>query len=462
MAGPESATTSNSDRHEDRRRDERHESRHHRARDRRDEAEDDEARHSRRKRERDDRRNGEDQDDERRHAERRRHREDDEGRKRSRKAEDDDRERRRERDDRPHSSSSRHHSSRKHRRHRSPSSSPGSASDSGSDDENDASGSSEPPPLHPRLASSGLQPLTKEDYYAQSAPFRHWLLTSRKPKRLNDLSSRESHSLFRKFIDKYNRGRLPDLYYTEGGITSNSLATTSAGQTGYKWGFVEKRSRRDQEEVELLRDGVDSLTNGMSKGAKERREREMKSRSSRGRGAAEEGDGEEIGPIMPPAAGPSSGTTPLGRSAHPTDARLAAEEAAEHARRQAQSQRRGERRDAKDLREEANPRATGRDAVIEKRRETNRANRDFEAARGAGDIELPEEQLMGGGASFQEALAAQSRARLGPARSKAQEAREAKRFEKEQEMESKRQAFKAKEDGTMAMLKELAKSRFGS
>lgn len=129
----------------------------------------------------------------------------------------------------------------------------------------------------------------------------------------------------------------------------------------------------------------------------------MKSRSSRGRGAAEEGEGEEIGPMMPPAAGPSSGPAPLGRGAHPTDARLEAEEAAEHARRQAQAQRRGERRDAKDLREEANPRATGRDAVIEKRRETNRANRDFEAARGAGDVELPEEQLMGGGASFQEA-----------------------------------------------------------
>lgn len=62
--------------------------------------------------------------------------------------------------------------------------------------------------------------------------------------------------------------------------------------------------------------------------------------------------------------------------------------------------------------EERDNRATGKDRLVEKRREGNMSRKAFEQSReGGGMVEVPEEVLMGGsGGGFQEALKERERA----------------------------------------------------
>lgn len=305
---------------------------------------------------------------------------------------------------------------------------------------------------------ANLTPLTSEDYYSQSAPFRHWLYkdyirsASGKPAkyRLEDLSSEKSHALFDRFIKYYNDGSLAESYY-DGSITSKSLKDSGI-QTKHAWGF--KMSAKEAEEASNIRGGIDTLTNGRSKGAQELQQMERKRSGKRSRQDDEDDDGPAIGPSRP---SPSSSTRP----SDPTDLRLAHEESSHKAHLQAQALRRTQRRDEKERQEELHPRETGRDARIEKKRERNRSNREFEAGI-KGDDTIDADQLMKGDVSFQEALAAsKSRSSHKGGGSKVQEARELRRLEKEAEMDQKREAYNSKEAETMKMLKELAQSRFG-
>lgn len=147
------------------------------------------------------------------------------------------------------------------------------------------------------------------------------------------------------------------------------------------------------------------------------------------------------------------------------------------------------RREARDGREEErDSRATGRDQLIEKRREGNASRKEFAAGKeGGGMIEFDDDALMNGatsgggaaagGGSFQDAV---------KARERAQNRREERRFgqadERKAEMcvsfslsssisklttsprcprSDKVSAYKSKEDATMAMLRDLAAKRFG-
>ncbi|KAJ3312010.1 hypothetical protein HDU76_002988 [Blyttiomyces sp. JEL0837] len=93
--------------------------------------------------------------------------------------------------------------------------------------------------------------------------------------------------------------------------------------------------------------------------------------------------------------------------------------------------------------EELVPKATGRDAMIEKKRTINayhKQERDVDAA-------LPESVLLGGGDSFEAALARER---------KRKEKYEEKKQVRQNVMQEKVSAYQAKEDATMAMLRELA------
>ncbi|CAO1635288.1 unnamed protein product [Jaminaea pallidilutea] len=407
-----------------------------------------------------------------------------------------------------HGPSDRHRRQRR-RRSASSSSSPSSSSSS--------SRSPSPPAkqdiaVHPRLEAKNVEPLTPSDYYSHSAPFRHWLFHDyavRHPRsaRLDDLSSKDSHRLFdEKFASAWNRGKLDDEYY-EGKITSANLrlGTSSRSRSGDDaskkkargWAFLATRTAKEEEQISMMRDSVDSMTNGTSRGAQEMRDIDAKKRrrvqqdreqereavapkagSGSNRGAQDSGwgsrsrdDAGDTSTLGATRGGPSA-PVPIGPS-HPSDHRYDVESSAEKARLQAQAQRRASRRDEKDRQEEVAPRATGRDAVVEKRREKNRSNREFAEGAGAGGgmDELDENDLMGGGDSFADALAAKraaaerrhvgGRGGGGAGNSEAMSAREAKRAEREAEQMEKRSEYRRKEDATMDMFKKMAAERFG-
>lgn len=316
-------------------------------------------------------------------------------------------------------------SSRKNRRSASPARRRNKDSDKDSDS---AASNDDSPRVHSKVTALGAQGLTEGDYYQRSAEYRHWLLhsgtarsyrkdydlsSSRAPPEggiyLDELTSKQAHRLFAKFCNRWNDGRLSDDYYTNKITSSSSLSSNF--NTGFKWKFAGNRSDKERDELERAKYGVDSMTNSDSRGAREAREIERgKARkkdlaaehttsAATGANANAKDSGwgarkvENIGPKLPSTS-----------VSHPSDARFEQEEAREAQRRASQAVRRAQRRDARDIEEERNPRATGREAVVEKRRERNRDKREFEAqVKGDGDVHVSETDLMGGDDSFQAA-----------------------------------------------------------
>ncbi|XP_063954865.1 peptidyl-prolyl cis-trans isomerase G-like [Lytechinus pictus] len=73
--------------------------------------------------------------------------------------------------------------------------------------------------------------ISKEDYYSKSKEFRVWLMEE-KNKPLDELSSKKSKAYFKKFVKKWNSGKLLKKYYK--GI---DFADEKASLTKYKWKF---------------------------------------------------------------------------------------------------------------------------------------------------------------------------------------------------------------------------------
>ncbi|PWN26207.1 hypothetical protein BDZ90DRAFT_261534 [Jaminaea rosea] len=343
----------------------------------------------------------------------------------------------------------------RHRSHRSASANPDASAASASDSEGNSSSSSHSAPTAaPKVLSLGSSPISSSSYYSHSPEFRHWLVnvygpdkdrkhsSSRRPREygLDSLSSKEAHRLFeRRFVRQWNAGKLHDDYYL-GKITSASSSSSR------HWKFVSNRSSKDQDEVAAMRDVVDRMTNGTSRGALEMRKLEAQRFGARAAPAT------AVASAAVPAQAPAV-VAPSSSSRQHSDTQYEAEVSREASRRASQAQRKAERRDARERDEELNPRATGREANMERRRQRNAANRDFDEARkGGGDVELPESTLMGGGSSFQDAMAARSRSTA---------KRDAKRAEREEEMGQRRSEYRAKEDSTMEMFRAMARERFG-
>lgn len=216
----------------------------------------------------------------------------------------------------------------------------------------------------------------------------------------------------------------PDAFYTN---QIRTVSGPSSSQTRHKWSFASKPSytEKERETLESIRDSVDTLTNATSRGAVEARETER--RMGRGR-RMQEGreEGKDVGPEMPPpgrggGAGGSeanagardggwgsrggAGAGGGGGVSHPSDLRLEQEEASERRHRERASERKRENRDVRQMQEEMAPRATGRDALVERRRERAAGNRAFADAKLDDGMELDDEVLMGGGggSDFQKA-----------------------------------------------------------
>ncbi|WFD41967.1 RNA uridylyltransferase [Malassezia psittaci] len=130
-------------------------------------------------------------------------------------------------------------------------------------------------------------------------------------------------------------------------------------------------------------------------------------------------------------------------------------DAAIHAAKQKQK---NERREAREWAEEQAPRATGRDAVRERRQEKAASNRAMAERKEMDDDvgdNMSSDALFGLGNSFQDAIAERDRAEH-----KRQSRTQERRLDKDASLRERRAALQAKEAETMAMLKSLAQQRF--
>eukprot|EP00771_Trimastix_marina_P001696 gnl/Trimastix_PCT/2787.p1 GENE.gnl/Trimastix_PCT/2787~~gnl/Trimastix_PCT/2787.p1 ORF type:complete len:310 (-),score=43.92 gnl/Trimastix_PCT/2787:39-968(-) len=94
--------------------------------------------------------------------------------------------------------------------------------------------------------------ISSSDYFTKNAEFRLWLL-ERKKIYFEDLSSDQSHKLFKKFVKRWNNGELSDRYMN---VSTHSDVDRLA-RTKHRWNF----KNVDALELGMIRDSVESSTN---------------------------------------------------------------------------------------------------------------------------------------------------------------------------------------------------------
>jgi len=213
--------------------------------------------------------------------------------------------------------------------------------------------------------------ITIKDYFRKNANFRVWLLKERHIY-FDEITSDKAHEIFDEFVQKWNDGSLSKIFKQE----LNNTDFDKASRTRHKWGFVEKL---DPVEMGNLKDSIESDTH---------REhlREFKKEDTK-----VEKPKLKIGPQLPSEL----------RSHKQNDS---IDEMDEEDRKYNEKikQKRAEKKFVKEkevVLDEILPKATGRDAVIEKKRVR------AEQKRADDSPEHKESDIMGGGDDFHTMLA---------------------------------------------------------
>eukprot|EP00658_Telonema_sp_P-2_P055023 TRINITY_DN4375_c0_g1_i1.p1 TRINITY_DN4375_c0_g1~~TRINITY_DN4375_c0_g1_i1.p1 ORF type:complete len:334 (+),score=138.73 TRINITY_DN4375_c0_g1_i1:242-1243(+) len=162
------------------------------------------------------------------------------------------------------------------------------------------------------------------DFFKRNTEFRVWM-TEKKGKFFDDQSSDENKKLFKKFVKLWNDRKLPDKLYQ--GVHNTGHDMNAMGRTKHVWGFAKKMDSKTKMELATARDRVESQT--------------------------ETGRNTGIG-----------SDNPIKRVPGVPD-----EDRARIERLQGKASFRQFRRNEKDTMEELVPKATGREAMIEKRKE---------------------------------------------------------------------------------------------
>jgi len=272
---------------------------------------------------------------------------------------------------------------------------------------------------------NGVSPISESQYFQKSDEFRLWL-KEEKGKYFDSLSGDRARSYFRKFVKAWNRGKLSQTYYD--GINSASIPATI--NTAYKWSFVSKNTRADDNALRNAREEVGAATYGQDP---------IPSSVvvSHGEGSSSRPGGGRIqGPAMPPGF----------------DLTLAREQAAEHRDEERVHKRKRDKLETKERIEEmVGPKPVGREGMLENKKLKRENDRDFRE-KGDEGLEIDEKTLMGGGDSFKAQIAR---------RDMAKRRHEQKNEEKNSAIRKRATEVKEKEKATMDMFQQLAKQRFG-
>lgn len=74
-----------------------------------------------------------------------------------------------------------------------------------------------------RYRLSKADELSSDDFYAKNKEFRYWLAHKRKPKEFSKMDSSDQRRYFKKFVRRWNKGKLEQGYYT-GSLFGESIA----------------------------------------------------------------------------------------------------------------------------------------------------------------------------------------------------------------------------------------------
>lgn len=260
--------------------------------------------------------------------------------------------------------------------------------------------------------------MTFDDYFRYSSEYREWLW-SRKGIHTGSLTTDAAREMFRDFVRAWNKGRLSARYYA--GIEPTSVASSS--RTDYRWKFSDVDSRQ-----------LDSIRNDVNRA------------TSAGKSTSIAGLEEDL--ELPPYGSTSVGPSlPAPTFSRPNPSSIIDREREREEREREYDRERKERREyrrtQREIEEELAPRATGRDRVYEKRREENSARRAHQASRHEDPTIDPYDDS--------ERSATMEHLR------KQELAQERRRAERDAMVSDKVAAAQAKEDKTMAHLRELAR-----
>ncbi|KPM37407.1 hypothetical protein AK830_g9183 [Neonectria ditissima] len=273
------------------------------------------------------------------------------------------------------------------------------------------------------------RPLSKVDLQTFEAVFADYL-SLQKQKEIEDMDEREVRGRWKSFIGKWNRGELAKGWYDPERF-AQLKADPERSQRTYRKSKDETKYDKDEDEEER-KNGSDG----------------------------DEDEEEDYGPILPTAdsnrrAGP--GIPTLQDLSLRTELNEEDREASIAALRDA---RKADRALQKERLDDLVPRAEAgtRERKIEKRQLVNEKMRSFREKSPGMEVGN-EQEVMGGG----DTLAEFKRAKENEQRRKTE--REIRREEadraKREEMEERRKAWKEREEGTVGMLRELARQRFG-
>ncbi|KAG9298430.1 hypothetical protein G9A89_008694 [Geosiphon pyriformis] len=279
--------------------------------------------------------------------------------------------------------------------------------------------------------------ISEDDYYSKSTEFRIWL-REEKEKYFDEMSSDQTRRYFRRFVRAWNKSKLDKKYYE--GIRSSQIS--SAESTRYKW-----KMNINQDELETVKNSVDRLTNIKFP-------TEVRARVGEGGGGGGGGGSSSVGVSVGDNDAPKEAKRRMIGPTMPPLQKYDEQEMDEEDRQRYERALR--KKDYKDFQlthettlEELVPKATGREAMIEKRRARNaQFHREVSP-----NLEMNDKDLIGGD-DFQSRLEMINRGR---------EAREKRkdelRAEKAINLRDKVDAYQSKERQTLDMFKQMAEQQ---
>lgn len=270
----------------------------------------------------------------------------------------------------------------------------------------------------------GAHELSKHDL-SKYRPLFALYLDIKKQLDIEDLEEIEIKGRWKRFIGKWNRGELSDSWYDPGTLTkAQKAALPDDSQTRDRG-----RSESDDDDY-----GPALPSQAPTKDEHQQHERRR-------------------GPTIP-----SIEDIKIRREQAEEDAIQEREDYVEHIRRERRSERDLEKERLNELVPRAEPGT--RERQLEKKREQADSNRAFAASKDGGDVELRDAEVMGDEDSLGmlKRMQKENEKKRTEREIRREEALRARRAEREERMAGLRQ----KEDKTMAMLKEIAKARFGS
>ncbi|ETL85019.1 hypothetical protein, variant 3 [Phytophthora nicotianae] len=214
---------------------------------------------------------------------------------------------------------------------------------------------------HKSKLPKGAKKITEEDYFLLQKEFRVWLAQT-KNKYVDDLSTDEAMDLFTdEFARKWNRGKLSKMFYE--GLPDAVVEQTK--RTRHQWGFVAKLGEKEKFELATAKDSVDVAT----------KKKNLLTSDDKVKGPKKEDD------------------------TNWTKRRFKEDEDDREEHRKRQKLERKREREYRDVvMDELAPKATGREAQIDKRHQLadklHGAARDREEARDG--LDLSDDFLMGG------------------------------------------------------------------